>query len=127
MGQYVLSSQKHGGHPVYRKGFKFLYRSSESGKWAVCDREDHIHRNWARIRSTDSAERPTQNGLRWRYDAGVVLSSFKDDPAIKCVDRAVTWAAGVSPAVKATAIEFGAPLQVQRGSGDVCRGKPSHA
>ena len=90
MGYYQPSSRKHGGNPVYENGSgSFLYKSSESGKWAVCDDEDHIDRNWARIRSTESAERPTRRGLRWRYDAGVVASSFKEDPAITCVSLSV--------------------------------------
>ena len=102
MGHYVQTTRKHGDYPVYRKVQTaseaqqaethdcFLYRSTESGKWEVCDDESDIVRNRARIRSAEAAEWPTQSGLRWQYDAGVVMSSFKDDPAIECVERPVT-------------------------------------
>ena len=70
MGVYELVSRKHGGSPVYRNEYDcFLYRSSESGKWAVCDAAVHINRKWARIRSTEAADRATQARLWWQYDA----------------------------------------------------------
>ena len=85
MGVYELSAQrKANGAPVFVKrleggGQHFLYRDSH-GKWAAADEESHLAKDMGWLASSEVADLPSEEGLRWNCYEG----EWMNEPGVSC-------------------------------------------